>query len=235
MWRGIVNKDDSSGEGESAGNDLDEENAAEEEPDEGAGRLSRGRSGGGDEGEVRSEGVGDGEEEEGVAEGGDGSEPGVDAGVDEELEGYSYEAEDCHCEADGAGGHAETACKGEGEGLMGVGGGGGEGRVEAWGGEVDEPEVVEDADVHGEDEVAEEGAEDVGGPDAVKGEFVFGFWFGFGQGGFEFVAVGAGGGEGRVDGVAAGDGGVLVSARAEEAGYGATEADAEVSFVTEGV
>ena len=122
-----------------------------------------------------------------------------------------------------------------------MGGGRGEGRVEAWGGEVDEPEVVEGADVHGEDEVAEEGEEDVASPDAVEGEFAFGFWFGrggvgFGEAGFEFVAVGTAGGGGGVDGVVGGgDGGVLVSASAEEAGYGVAEADSEVGFVAEGV
>ena len=194
MRRAIINQDDGSRESERAGNDLDEEHAAEGEPDEGTGGLGRGRVGGGDEREVWGEGVGDGEEEEGVAEGGDGAEPGVDAGVDEELEGDSYDAEDGHGETDAAGGHAETACEGEGKGLMGVGGGGGGGGVEAWGGEVDEPEVAEGADVHGEDEVAEEGAEDVGGPDAAEREFAFGFRFGgggggFGEAGFEFVAV----------------------------------------------
>lgn len=219
---------------------MDEEHAAEGEPDEGTGSLGRRRGGGGDEREVRSEGVGDGEEEEGVAEGRYDAEPGVDAGVDEELEGDSYDAEDSHGETDAAGGHAETACEGEGEGLMGVGGGGGGGRVEAGGGEVDEPEVVEGADVHGEEEVAEEGAEDVGCPDAAEGEFAFWFWFGggggvFGEAGFEFVAVGAGGGGGGVDLVGGGEGSVLVCARAEEASYGAAEVDAEVSLVAEGV
>ena len=92
MRGGIIYQDDGSGESERAGDYLDEQDAAEGEPDEGAGGLSGGRSGGGDKGEVRSECVGDGEEEEGIAEGAHGAEPGVDAGVDEELEGYSYDA-----------------------------------------------------------------------------------------------------------------------------------------------
>lgn len=113
----------------------------------------------------------------------------------------------------------------------------GEGGIEARGGEVDEPEVVEGADVHGEEEVAEEGEEDVAGPDSVEGEFALGlFRGGFGEAGFEFVAVRAAGGGGGGDVVVrGGEGGVVVSARAEEAGYGVAEADAEVGFVAEGV
>ena len=123
---------------------------------------------------------------------------------------------------------------------MGVGWGGGGGGVEAWGGEVDEPEIVKGADMHGEDEVAEEGVEDVGCPDAAESELAFGFWFrggggGFGKARFQFVAVGAGRGRWGVNGVRSGEGSVLVSARAEEAGYGVAETHAEVRLVTEGV
>lgn len=52
MGGAIINKDDSSGESERAGDYLDEEDAAEGEPDEGAGRLRGRRGGGGDEREV---------------------------------------------------------------------------------------------------------------------------------------------------------------------------------------
>lgn len=102
-----------------------------------------------DGGEVGRKGVGEGEEAEAVAEGFQGAEFGVDGRVDEELEADADEAEDGHCEADAAGGHAESAGEAEGEGLAGVGGWGGVGGIEGGGGEVDEPEVIEGADVEG--------------------------------------------------------------------------------------
>ena len=49
--------------------------------------------------------------------------------------------------------------------------------IEAGRGEMDEPEVVEGADVEGENRVAEEGAEDISSPDAGQGKFSS--WFRF--------------------------------------------------------
>lgn len=67
------------------------------------------------------------------------------------------------------------------------------GGVVAGGGEKNEPEGVEGADMEGEEGVGEEGGEDVGGPDAAERQFagVAAFWgWGEGRGGVD----GGGGG-----------------------------------------
>ncbi len=143
----VVDEDDGSGEGERAAHDLDEQDAAEREPDREAGGLVRRGEGGVDDGEVRRQGVGEGEEAEAVAEALPGPEPGVDGRVGEELEAYADDAEDGHGESDAAGGHAEAAGEAEGQGLTRVRGWGRVLWVEAGRGEVDEPEIVEGADV----------------------------------------------------------------------------------------
>ena len=64
-----------------------------------------------DDGEVRGQSVGEGEEAEAVAEASQGAESGVDGGVDKELEAYADDAEDGHGESDAAGRHAQAACE----------------------------------------------------------------------------------------------------------------------------
>ena len=90
---------------------------------------------------VRGLGVSDGEEEEGVAEGGERANFSCYRGVGEELEGYPNEAEDRHSDAEGGGAETQTTGKGEGEGLRVVGLGDRIGRVEARGREKDDPLV----------------------------------------------------------------------------------------------
>ncbi len=85
MRGAIVDEDDGSGEGERAADDLDQQNAAQREPDQEAGGLVWRGEGGVDDGEVWRQGVGEREEAEAVAEAHQGSEPGVDGRVDEEL------------------------------------------------------------------------------------------------------------------------------------------------------
>ena len=111
--------------------------------------MSWGRFRGGDDGEVGSQDVGDGEEAETVSETPHSSQPFVDPRVDEQLERYANDAQHSHCETYTTRWHAETACKAKGQCLMRMPGRLRVFRVEAWSGQVDEPKIVEGADVHG--------------------------------------------------------------------------------------
>lgn len=198
-------------------------------------------AGGVDDGEVRRQGVGEREEAEAVAEAAQRSESGVDGRVDEELEADADEAEGGHGEADAAGGHAQAAGEAEGGSLPGVGGRRRVRGIEAGGGEVDEPEVVEGADVEGHDRVAEKGAEDVSGPDSGQWQFPSGFRFlggRFGEARFELVGVKPGAVCWGVQVVVGVDGCVAVSVAAENVtegvGDGVAEAETQVWLVSYG-
>lgn len=109
--------------------------------------MVRRGEGRGDDGEVRGEGVGEWEEAEAVAQASQGSEAGVDGRVDEELEGYAHDAEDGHGESDAAGGHPQSTCEVEWRRLSGVGRWRRVLGIERGRREMDEPEIVEGADV----------------------------------------------------------------------------------------
>lgn len=109
--------------------------------------MVRWGEGGGDNGEVWRQKVGEREEAEAVAQASPGSESGVDGRVNEELEGYAHDAEDGHGESDAAGGHPQSACEVEGQRLSSVGRWRRVLRIESGGGEMDEPDIVEGADV----------------------------------------------------------------------------------------
>ena len=118
----------------------------------------------------------------------------------------------------------------------GEGGGG----VEAWGGEENEPQVVEGADVEGKQEVREECEEHVAGEDASEGEFLLGASRGGegcrgcdGRGGrtrFEVITLSA-----RSVNVLVMDGRVLriaaVEDTAEEGANGVRDAEAKIRFI----
>ena len=176
MWGAVVDEDDDGGQGEGAADDLDGQDAAQREPDGDAGGLVRRGEGGVDDGEVWRQGVGEREEAEAVAEAPQRPESGVDGRVDEELEADADDAEDGHGESDAAGRHAQSACEAERQSLSCVRRWGRVLRVEAGRGEMDEPEVIEGADVEGQHRVAEKGAEDVAGPDAGPWQLSSRFW-----------------------------------------------------------
>ena len=114
MRTAVVDEDGVRGQGEGAAEDLDEEHAAEGEPEEGTGGLCRRGGGGGHDGEVGGEEVREREEAQEGTIGAERAEEGVDARIDDQLERDADGAEDGHGEADGPGGHAETAGKVEG-------------------------------------------------------------------------------------------------------------------------
>ena len=111
MRRAVVDEDSGVRDGESAGQDLDQQDASYGEPDEDAGGLGRGGGGGRDDGEVRGEGVGDREEAEAVAETAGGAQCCVDFGKYQELQGDADDTSHGHCEANATGWHAQAACK----------------------------------------------------------------------------------------------------------------------------
>lgn len=85
MGGAVVDEDDGGGEGESAADDLDEQDAAQGQPDQDAGGLVWWSEGGVDHGEVWCHGVGEGEEAKAVPEAFQGAESCVDGRVDEKL------------------------------------------------------------------------------------------------------------------------------------------------------
>lgn len=109
--------------------------------------MVRWSEGGGDNGEIWRQEVGEREEAKAVAQASQGAESRVDGRVDEELEGYAHDAEDGHGESDAARGHPQSACEVEGQRLSGVGRWRRVLRIEPGRGEMDEPEIVEGADV----------------------------------------------------------------------------------------
>lgn len=89
--------------------------------------------------------------------------------VDEQLQGYADDAEDGEGEADARGREGKAA----GEVDEAVGREAGRVRVRgvvARRGQVDEPQGVEAADVHGQEAVCAEGGDQVAGEDAAEGE-----------------------------------------------------------------
>ena len=131
MRRAVVQQDDAGGEREGAGRDLEEEHDGDAGPDEDAGRLALGR-GGGQEGEVGREEIGDREEGEEGAERAHQTEARGHGWVEHELEANADDAEDGHGEADRGRRECETAFEGEGRDGCGV--------VSAWRGEEGDPE-----------------------------------------------------------------------------------------------
>lgn len=92
MRRAVVDEDRGGGEGEGAADDLDEQHAADGEPDEDAVLFGWWRGYGWYDGEEGDEGVGDREGEEEDPPGFDDAETCVHPGVDDELKRYSDEA-----------------------------------------------------------------------------------------------------------------------------------------------
>lgn len=90
--------------------------------------------------------------------------------VDEELEGETDYADNGEGKADARGRHAEAAGEEEAVGLeiWGVW----VFRIEPRGGEVEGPEAVEGAYVHGESAMGEHCHDEVGGPNAAEGELL---------------------------------------------------------------
>ena len=88
----VIQQDDGSGQGERARRDLQQQDEDDAGPDKQA--AGRGRRGGGarQHGQVGREEVGDREEDEEVAEGVERAEPGVDGGVEEELQRHAEHA-----------------------------------------------------------------------------------------------------------------------------------------------
>lgn len=83
------------------------------------------------------------------------------------MEGDADDSDDGHGETNCRGRHPEAAGKVERKDLRTVGGRFGSCRVEARGGEKDEPEVLECAVVEVEQAVCEKGAEHVSGPETA--------------------------------------------------------------------
>lgn len=106
MRGAVVDKDDGGRECERSADDLDQQDAAQGEPDDNTRGLTRWGEGGVDDGEVGRQSVGEGEEAETVAEASQGAESGVDGRVDDKLEAYADDAEDGHGEANAARRHS---------------------------------------------------------------------------------------------------------------------------------
>lgn len=134
--------------------------------------MARGRGTTGDERKVRRQEICYGEEGEEKAVGAQCAKDSVDAGVYRKLQRYSDYSQNRHRETNALGMHTQPACEVEGEVLRGMGGRIGGRRVEARGGEEDEPEVIESADVKCEEGVGEEHEKDIAGPDAAEGELL---------------------------------------------------------------
>lgn len=174
MRTGIVDEDDGRGEGECARQDLDEQHTRESGVERNAAGLSGRSSRRGHDGQVRRKTVRDREEQEAETETADGAESLRQDRVEEELQRDAYGAEDGHCEADRGRRHSEAAGEAEWEGLSMVPRGVWLGRVEARGGEKDEPQVLEAADVEGHNGMYNEGTENIAGPEATERKLGFG-------------------------------------------------------------
>lgn len=169
---GIIDEDDGGGKGKGAGEDLDEEHSGEGSVEQKTAGLSRRGNRRGDDGQVRGEKIREREEQEAETEAADGAESVRQDRVEEQLQRNAHGAENGHHEPDRGRTHSETAGEVEREGLsMMPPRGGRMGRVEARGGEKDEPQVLKAADVESDDAMYEEGAENIAGPEATDRKF----------------------------------------------------------------
>lgn len=174
MRTGIVDEDDGGGERECAPQDLDEQHTRESGVEQNAAGLSGRSSRRGHHSQVWGKTVREREEKEAETETADGAEPLRQDRVEEELQRDAYGAEDGHCEAHRRRSHSEAAGEAEREVLSMVPGGAWLSRVEARGGEKDEPQVLKAADVEGHNGLYKEGTENVAGPEATERKLGFG-------------------------------------------------------------
>ena len=203
VGRRVVDEQDRARHGEGARADLQQQHERDAEPERaarrgvgvgvvvsaagGGGGSGSGRGHGADEQrQVRSEKVGDREDEEGPARAPEQAVAGVDARVEQDLQDDAEEAEDGHGEAEGRGREGQAA--GEVEGEVGHVRG-----VAARRGQKDEPERGEAAHLEVEDGDGEEDKEDVGrredGADGGARWVGGGGWIAGGGGGGGLLAV----------------------------------------------
>lgn len=212
MRADVVDKYSRARQRKRAGEDLYKQDKRNGDPDQRSRDASWRCCGAVDATEKRCESVCEGEQGEEDAVASRGTQAVRKRRVDEYLEGYADHTEDGEREANAWRGEGEATCEVDETMGMEVG------RVRvrgvvAWCGEVDEPEGVEAADVHGEEPVCEKGADQVAGPYAAEGEDSARFvgrvrriWASRCGGWLEFEA----GGRGRCLFIA-GDGGVAAS------------------------